>query len=184
MVAISKGAMPQTPSQPTDEENVDIDLQSAELHSWFDELLRDNDKGTNANGSRKPWMTWSIPGHSSWHDAGPKEERLVRINGKFAPYAQNDYVKSPPNMSDWVKTTIVQYTEDSDWHVASYRQPVQSRVDYDEADGEIEVMLVILSPPRMYLYWKDDKPTNVAFKAVDLDVLEYEELLAHQAENP
>jgi hypothetical protein len=82
----------------------------------------------------------------------------------------------------------VQYRGISDWHVAHYRQSVESRHEFD--DDEVETMLIILSPPRYYLFVKNDKPTNVAFRATTIspeifgDDFTMEELEEYSSRDP
>jgi hypothetical protein len=97
-----------------------------------------------------------------------EQEDMVRVNVKFGPHARHDYIKYPPSMVDWVKTTVVRYNDDPEWYISSECAPIDDKEDFDKDAEDIDVVLIFALPPR---YWKLDdnkKETNVAFWASNL----------------
>ena len=80
--------------EPTGKGNVEIDLTVAGYHEWFDRILEDNAKARD----RKPFIMWGMPNSDKSEQAD-----AIRINGKFGPYANHDYIEIPPDLKEFRK---------------------------------------------------------------------------------
>ena len=73
----------------------------------------------------------------------------IRINGKFGPHANHDYIKVPPDMIEFRKTVIVRYKDQPGWYVVRDRVPLEDKEELQNPD-DIDVALIFAGPPRFY----------------------------------
>jgi hypothetical protein len=136
----------------TGKENVDLDLRRKEYSSQFNSIVEDNAKGKE----RKPFITWWMP-NSDLTD----QKDMVRVNVR--PHAKHDYIKFPPYMADWVKTTVIRYNDDPGWYISRERAPIGDTEHFEKDPEDIDVVLIFALPPRYWVLDDNKQVTNVAF---------------------
>ena len=139
--------------EPTGKENVDIDLTSVGYHEWFERILADNAKARD----RKPFITWGMPSSDK-----AKQVDAIRINGKFGPHANHDYIIVPRDMKKNRKTVIVRYKDQPGWYVVRDRVPLEDKEELQNPD-DVDVALIFAVPPRFYRLESNGVVTNMAF---------------------
>ena len=139
--------------EPIGKENIDIDLTSVGYHEWFDRILEDNAKARD----RKPFITWGMPSSDKAEQAD-----AIRINGKFGPDANHDFIKVPPDLTKFRKTVIVRYKDQPGWYVVRDRVPMEDKEELQNPD-DVDVALIFALPPRFYRLESNGVVTDVAF---------------------
>ena len=76
-------------------------------------------------------------------------QTAIRINGKFGPHANHDYIKVPRDMKEFWKTVIVRYKDQPGWYVVRDRVPLEDKEELQNPD-DIDVALIFAVPPRFY----------------------------------
>jgi hypothetical protein len=89
------------------------------------------------------------------------QKDMVRVNVR--PHAKHDYIKFPPYMADWVKTTVIRYNDDPGWYISRERAPIGDTEHFEKDPEDIDVVLIFALPPRYWVLDDNKQVTNVAF---------------------
>ena len=95
---------------------------------YLDSIMQSKLKPKGTSGKGGSFLTY-VTGSDA-----DRAELRIRVNAK--PWPKTTEIRAPPYMDDYVKTTLVRYKDDPEWHLIEDRIPIKNAKSLEDQDVE------------------------------------------------